>query len=69
VLEWISRGLPLTNGLLAIREVFSGASAATILGDAGLEAAVGTAWLTLALLSFNRLAAQGRLDGTLDYGA
>jgi ABC-2 type transport system permease protein len=69
VLEWISRGLPLTNGLLAIRGVFSGASASAILVDASLEAAVGAAWLTLALLSFNRLAAQGRLDGSLDYGA
>ena len=68
-LEWLSRFLPLTNGLLAIRGVFSGASSGSILGDIALEAAVGLGWMTLALLSFNRLAERGRLDGTLDFGA
>jgi ABC-2 type transport system permease protein len=68
-IEWLSHALPLTNGLLAIRGVFEGSSAATILGHAGAEALVGAAWITLALLTFNRLAARGRLDGSLDYGA
>lgn len=69
VLEWLSRGLPLTNGLLAIREVFSGASASAIVGHAAVEALVASCWLVLALLTFNWLAARGRLDGSLDYGA
>jgi ABC-2 type transport system permease protein len=69
VIEWLSHGLPLTNGLLAIRGVFGGASAGSILGHAGAEAAVGAAWMTLALLTFNQLATRGRLDGSLDYGA
>ena len=68
-LEWISRFLPLTNGLLAIRGVFDGDTASTILGDAALEAAVALGWMTAALLSFNRLASRGRRDGSLDYGA
>jgi ABC-2 type transport system permease protein len=68
-MEWLSHLLPLTNGLLAIRGVFAGAAAGSILGHAALEAAVGAAWLTLALLTFNRLASRGRLDGSLDYGA
>lgn len=68
-LAWLSHGLPLTNGLLAIRGVFAGAAPSAILGHAGAEALVGAAWLTLALLTFNRMAARGRLDGTLDYGA
>jgi ABC-2 type transport system permease protein len=68
-IEWLAHGLPLTNGLLAIREVFRGDAAASILGHAGAEALVGAAWLTLALLTFNRLASRGRLDGSLDYGA
>jgi len=68
-LELLSRLLPLTNGLLAIRGVFGGASIGTIVGDAALEAAVGLGWMTAALLSFNRLASQGRRDGSLDYGA
>jgi ABC-2 type transport system permease protein len=61
--------LPLTNGLLAIRGVFEGASAETILGYAALEAAVGIGWMTAALVSFDRLASQGRRDGSLDFGA
>ena len=57
VLEWIVHFLPLTNGPLAI------------LGHIALEAAVGLGWMTLAMLSFDRLASRGRLDGSLDYGA
>lgn len=68
-LELLIHGLPLTNGLLAIRAAFDGEPGGTILAYAGAEALVGAAWMTLALLTFNRLAAQGRLDGSLDYGA
>lgn len=68
-LEWFSRVLPVTSGLLAIRGVLDGADPATILRDAGLEATVGAGWMTLALLSFNQLASRGRRDGSLDYGA
>jgi ABC-2 type transport system permease protein len=68
-LAWLAHGLPLTNGLLAIRGVFPDESASTILGYAAAEAAVGAGWLTLALLTFNRMASRGRLDGSLDYGA
>jgi ABC-2 type transport system permease protein len=68
-LEWLSHFLPLTNGLLAIRSVFAGDSGGTILGHAALEAAVGVGWMTAALATFDRLASQGRLDGSLDFGA
>ncbi|MBA2294279.1 MAG: ABC transporter permease [Actinobacteria bacterium] len=68
-LEWFSRVLPVTNGLLAIRGVLDGADPATILGDAALEAVVAVGWMTLALASFNQLASRGRRDGSLDYGA
>ena len=69
VLEWMSRFLPLTNGLLGIREVFAAAPWPTVVGHAALEAAVAVGWMTAALLTFNRLASRGRLDGSLDYGA
>jgi ABC-2 type transport system permease protein len=69
VIEWLSHLLPLTNGLLAIRGVFDGDPASTILRHAAAEALVGAGWLILALLTFNRMASNGRLDGTLDYGA
>ena len=68
-LEWFSRVLPVTNGLLAIRGVFDGAAASTILLDTAFEAAVAAGWMTVALLSFNQLASRGRRDGSLDYGA
>jgi ABC-2 type transport system permease protein len=65
---WLAHLLPLTNGLLGIRGVFDGAPASEILGYAALEALVGLGWMTAALLSFNRLASQGRKDGSLDFG-
>jgi ABC-2 type transport system permease protein len=68
-LELVAHLLPLTNGLLGIRGVFEGAPASEILGYAALEGLVGVAWMTAALLSFNRLASRGRRDGTLDFGA
>jgi ABC-2 type transport system permease protein len=64
-----SRLLPVTNGLLGVRGVFDGAAAGTILTNAALEAAVAAGWMTVALLTFNRLASRGRRDGSLDYGA
>ena len=69
VIEWISRFLPLTNGLLAIRGVLDGEAASAVLADAALEALVAGGWMTAALLSFNRLASRGRRDGSLDFGA
>jgi ABC-2 type transport system permease protein len=68
-IELLSHFLPLTNGLLAIRGVLSGAGAGTILGHIALEAAVGVGWMALAMVSFDRLASRGRLDGSLDHGA
>ena len=35
----------------------------------GARRRVGVGWMTIALLTFNRLASRGRLDGSLDYGA
>jgi ABC-2 type transport system permease protein len=69
LLELLSRFLPLTNGLLAIRGVFAGAPWSTVLADAAVEALVAAGWMAVALATFNRLASRGRLDGSLDYGA
>ena len=68
-LEWFSRVLPVTNGLLAVRGVFDGAAPGTILLDAAFEGAVAVGWMTIALATFNQLASRGRRDGSLDYGA
>jgi ABC-2 type transport system permease protein len=63
---WVSRFLPLTHGLIAIRDVLAGR-----LGDAGLQAlgevAVGAGWLGACLLTFGAFIGRGRRDGSLDY--
>lgn len=61
----LSDFLPLTHGLDAIREIFGGGRASYILGQAGLEAAVGAGWLVLALTTFARMADAGRRDGSI----
>lgn len=68
-IEWISRFLPLTNGLLAIRGVFGAEPWSWVVGHAALELAVGLGWMTAGLVSFNRLAAGGRADGSLEFRA
>jgi ABC-2 type transport system permease protein len=68
-LEAISRCLPITNGLEAIRAVIDGDSWSTIAAHAGAELLVALAWLTLALATFGRFLHAGQRDGTLDYAS
>lgn len=68
-LEWISNGLPLTHGLVAIRGVMGGADASLILRETALEALVGVAWLVLCLATFERLVSRGRVDGSLEFAS
>jgi ABC-2 type transport system permease protein len=69
--DWIAvtaRFLPLTNGLIAIREVLAG-NLSTALGYATLELLVGLAWLLLCLTTFTRFLHHGRHNGTLDFAS
>jgi ABC-2 type transport system permease protein len=66
--EWFAQALPLVHGLEAIRELLAGDSLMGLLPDAGLELLVGSAWLCLALLTFDRLAERGRRDGSIEFG-
>jgi ABC-2 type transport system permease protein len=68
-LEWVSRCLPITNGLEAIRAVLDGAAWSTVAGHAGAELLVAGGWLTLALMTFGRFMARGRRDGSLEYAS
>jgi ABC-2 type transport system permease protein len=68
-LEVLSRSLPVTHGLIAIRETIGGGGAGEILLNAGLEAGVGIAWLALALATFGRFVGHGRRDGSLDFAS
>jgi ABC-2 type transport system permease protein len=66
--EWLAQALPLVHGLEAIRELLSGGSIAGLLPDVGLELLVGSAWLCLALVTFDRFAERGRHDGSIEFG-
>jgi ABC-2 type transport system permease protein len=66
--QWLAQMLPLTHGLQAIRELLAGESFRSLIPDAGLEVLVGLGWLTLALITFNRLAEGGRRDGSIEFG-
>ena len=66
-LEWIARGLPLTNGLQGIRTLLGGAPAGTVLAHAGAEALVLLWWTAVALVTFNRLVDRGRRDGSIEF--
>jgi ABC-2 type transport system permease protein len=66
---WMSRFLPLTHGLIAIRDVLNGAAAGTIAAQTGLEALIGLGWLTLCLLTFGRMVGHGRVDGSIEFAS
>lgn len=68
-LQWITRCLPITNGLEAIRDLIDGTPWTTIAAHAGAELLVASAWFTLALLTFGRFLAHGQRDGTLEYAS
>lgn len=67
--QWVSACLPLTHGLDAVRELYAAARPGVVIGYAALEVLVLAAWLTLALLTFRRLADAGRRDGTIVFSA
>lgn len=68
-LGWISRCLPITNGLEAIRGVVNEASWSTVAVHAGVEVIVACAWLALALGTFGRFIRAGQRDGSLEYAS
>ncbi len=63
---WVSRFLPLTHGLIAVRDVLDGRLGAAAL-QALAEAAVGAGWLGVCLLTFGWFIGRGRRDGSLEY--
>ena len=66
-LEWASRFLPLTHGLVAIRGVLDGAGGALVAREAALELVVGAGWLALAVVTFGLLLDRSRRDGSLEF--
>jgi ABC-2 type transport system permease protein len=68
-LEWISRCLPLTNGLEAIRDVIKGGAWSSVAAHAGAELLVLAVWLALALATFGLFMRAGQRDGSLEYAS
>lgn len=68
-LEWLTRCLPLTNGLEAIRGVVTGGTWSSIAAHAGAELLVLSVWLALALATFGIFIRAGQRDGSLEYAA
>jgi len=68
-LEWVSRCLPITNGLEAIRAVIDGDPWSTVAAHAGVELLVACAWLALALATFGRFMRAGQRDGSLEFAS
>ena len=68
-LEWISRCLPITNGLEAIRDVIDGRGWSVVGAHAGVELLVASAWLVIALSTFGRFMRAGQRDGSLEFAS
>lgn len=58
--------LPVTHGLMAIRETVSGGTAGHILSELALEVGVGAAWLVLGVAVSRRFVSTGRRDGSIE---
>lgn len=65
-LQVVAQGLPVTHGLLAIRQVLDGRG--DVSGLVALEVAVGFAWFLVAAVTFRMLAERGRRDGSIEFG-
>jgi ABC-2 type transport system permease protein len=65
----ISECLPLTHGLQAIRQLYSGAPLNQVAAQACLEILTGTCWFGIAWLAFIHFARQGRRTGSIEYGS
>jgi ABC-2 type transport system permease protein len=65
--EALAHALPLTHGLIAVRELLDGGSGLVVLQHAGLEVVVGAGWLLASLLLIDRMADAGRRNGSIDF--
>jgi ABC-2 type transport system permease protein len=65
-METVSRGLPLTHGIEAAREIASGASLSDVGDLVWTEAAIGTTYAALAYVLFRFFEAEGRRRATLE---
>lgn len=65
-MAWIGRGLPMTHGIQAARDVAAGGSLGDAAGLIGVELVVGAAYLGAALLLFRLFELEGKRRATLE---
>jgi ABC-2 type transport system permease protein len=63
----IANVLPLTHGLAAIRTVLDGGDARSVILNSMWCIAVSAGWLTVSLLTMDRMADGGRADGSIEF--
>ncbi len=63
---WVSHLLPITSGLVAVRDVVAGHLGAAV-PHALAEVGVAAGWFGLCLLTFGRFVQRGRRTGSLEY--
>lgn len=68
-LEWLSRSLPITDGLEAIRALIGEGNWSTVGIYVGGEVAAAAFWLALTLATFGRFIRRGQRDGSLEYAS
>jgi ABC-2 type transport system permease protein len=65
-IAWIARFLPVTHGLIAVRDVLAGDLAGAAI-HALAELGIAFCWLGLCVLTFGRFVQRGRRNGSLEY--
>jgi ABC-type uncharacterized transport system permease subunit len=60
--------LPVTHGLLAVRQVLDGGSLAAAAPQVGAELLVAAGWLAASWLSYRRFFRRARITGSFDVG-
>ncbi len=64
--QWLSRSLPMTHGLLAIRAVVDGAPYSEVMGLMGLEVLLGLVYAAGAWLMFRHRLNTARSNGNIE---
>ena len=65
-MQWLSRSLPMTHGLLAIRAVVDGAPYSDVTGLIGLEVLIGLVYGAAAWLMFRHRLNTARANGNIE---
>ena len=65
-LQTVSKGLPITHGAEAAREIVAGSSIADVAGLLGAEALVGTVYAVIGLVLLRRFEVIARRHATLE---